>query len=177
MTFSILRPYPDAIAEPLSRILIAALRKADCVSFHLQEGRSTIVASKRNEPTAADPFAPHEMRHEIVCGVQVTDYHQPRHDGPMVCFGMVHGSRTEPLFQTIVATLREGDSIVLSWGRDAWTNPNIASHGLAGDTLHLVVTRPGGKRCEYFVDHSITRENCSARMVRPARPTHALRVA
>jgi hypothetical protein len=82
-------------------------------------------------------------------------------------FYMCHTSRFDNSIQTIFSCLKVGDTIKLSWQRDAMTNGYMEKHDLHGDALYLIVNRGEGKnskRLEFLVATSCCEDN-SARMI------------
>lgn len=166
----------------LSKLDIAALRKADSVCFYLHEGQHYIRAIKEAglDERARDPFA-HDQDYRIEADGMVTDYsrdsvgdHYLYSPGPVVsCFYMVHVAQFSPEFRTAVGFLRPEDEPVIEWVRDN-NSETIRSAGLHVDECHLRIRRwkkgrdgvaKGPVMLRFMMGYTITPDN-SARMVR-----------
>src|SRR3954469_6454188 len=98
---------------PLSKIDLAALRKADSMCFDLYrrdgETVSRIRAIKRHEPSPADPYA-RDIEYPIDVDHVVRDYGGPYVDGATYeAFHMSHRPLYDDALQTILGLLRAGD--------------------------------------------------------------------
>lgn len=161
----------------LTRMDIAALRKADRVSFHYNvrhvdngERRSFIRAHK--EPTYAererDPFA-REQIHEIDLGPngehhRVINYGD-RHDGGWSAFESVMAAQVTETWRTVVRSLKVGETIVMHWTRDN-NSETIRKADLHVDELTVSVGKEGAQNGArwYHIATRITPDN-TARMV------------
>ena len=121
---------------PLSRLDVAALRKANTVSFHYTQGRAFIRATKRMEPSERDPFAPKEVSVEIECASCLRSYDDDIKPNAYKAFDMIHSAQLHEEWQTIAALAREGDEVTLHWQAGAWTSETLKDKGLVGDVLY-----------------------------------------
>lgn len=151
----------------LDKIQIAALRKANIVSFHrLKDGTSHICATKRNAPTAQDPFA-QDIDIRIPCDSTLDDYDSPHIDGaPWAAFDMLYVSSYADEWTTVAGLLREGDSVTLEWRRGNRSTTTLKDLGIVADTLMFVVKR-GDKRLTFHIG-DYTGPDHTARMIRRA---------
>jgi hypothetical protein len=178
----------DAIVKTkgLDAIELAALRKADCVSFHHHRlktvaetggAASFIRATKEFRQSKSNPFGKTEAALEISVGARLTEYtrgddaipYEARNEaGDYAAFEMIHAAQFDDVWKSIVALLRVGDELTLHWRRGAFTTDAMqeASPKFYGDQLLLQVDR-GDKRLTFMVDMSVT-ENNTARMIRRA---------
>jgi hypothetical protein len=148
--------------EPLTKMDLAALRKADATCFdHNARGVNQIRAIKRHEPTETDPYAT-DVTHRVVVDSTIRSYV----DGEFglsatnfQAFEMMHSPREHWL--TVLAFLRVGDVLQLSWIRGSSTG-YLQEAGLHRDELYLLVWR-NGKESKFMIDVSITPDN-TARM-------------
>lgn len=152
----------------LDKTQIAALRKANSVSFYAtREGKSGISAVKERHSTPAEPFA-QDVRIEIACASRLVNYDRETgiraNDEAYTGFGMIHTSHACEEWQTIASLLREKDVLTLEWQRGAWSSPALTDSGIIGDRLILRVQR-GDKRLSFLADHYCGPNN-TARMVR-----------
>jgi hypothetical protein len=153
------------VSEPLSRLDIAALRKADSVVFRQSFDRTgEIVAIK--EPTQTqrerDPFA-QEVRHRIAVGSHVHTYGREsgaRHSA----FEMIQNADYAPAWTTIAGLLRVGDIVSLSWLRGNQTE-SLNGAGMVRDELRLAVKRGERGRFVFLVSVRVGPDN-SARMTK-----------
>lgn len=173
--------------RPVDKVMIAAMKKADRIVFrHTPEKGSQIEAIKEAKPTKADPFA-REVMVVIPCSFGLDDYGSEGSDeypaqarafdlnaldnGIFYGFEMEHNAQSARAWQTIVASLKDGDMIGLRWMRNAGTSPALVKLGVVVDELRLWVER--GERCAgtYNVDHrAVPMANAeSHRMVRTNR--------
>ena len=167
----------------ITAVELAALRKADAVSFHLRDGNCYLVASKETESTPADPFAPPRRSVTITAESQVTDY-TPLHwtrtyfsdsqykSGKLPagtqCFAMLHSAQYLPEWRTIASLLKVGDAIRLVWLCNAWRSPANEARGTVGDRMNVEVRRSGKVLTFRLLDY--VGDNCSARMVKMPIP-------
>lgn len=163
---------------PLSKIDLAALRKADSMCFDLyrrdDEIISRIRAIKRHEPSPADPYA-RDIEHPIDVNHVVVDYDNSTYDAVYEAFHMSHSSQYSDTLQTILRLLRAGDELTLYWVAGN-SNGYLEEANLYRDELKLVVMRGGKRALTFNVDTSICANN-TARMVRRTAQTYALTYA
>lgn len=173
---------------------VAALRKADSVTFHYFRGAGVIRAHLRggysNPPriyTAreqrmfpnTDSYSADRMREISVQTVlsgyasggetawRMTDSgssHTGGADSNPAAFHMEHSGQYSPTWQTIARAIHSGDRIRLTWTADN-NNETFRLASLHADELHLIIMRADAKpHATFLVDHSVTPDN-SARMI------------
>jgi hypothetical protein len=159
----------------LTKIQIAALRKANRIVFSHREGDkdgdSVIRAIKENRPSEKDPFA-QDVECEIPCSWSLTDYaegdsritYTAQKAGQFRAFEMIHVAQYEECWKTIASLLREGDALTLLWKRNAWNTGNLTDVNLHGDGLDLQIDR-GKTRLTFHIRMSVCPDN-TARMIR-----------
>lgn len=156
-------------AEPLTKLDVSALRKADAICFDhnvkAHNGASQIRAIKRREPTEADPYAT-DITHRINVESKVWSYQDDDHNldsSVYTAFDMFHHPRDHWL--TVAAFVRPGDVLKLQWIRGNST-PRLRDAGLVRDELYLTVVR-GDKQSKFMLDVQVGKDN-SARMTQRA---------
>jgi len=153
----------------LTKLDIAALRKADRIVFAHHAGASTIRAIKENKPSEKEPFA-RDIEHEISCQWRLEDYaegdshiaYDAHRDGAFSAFESV--CNYDNCWNTIASLLRENDVVTLEWKRDARRCGYLESATLHGDALDIRIDR-GKARLTFHLETSICEDN-TARMVR-----------
>ena len=151
----------------LTKIDVAAMKKADRIVFRHVRGESQIEAIKE-----ADERNPFEQNRIVACGAKFVDYSDRKVFGPALdtftAFEMkMHPSYDEE-WRTIVSLLREGDELTLVWTRDAYKCQNLDAAQLHGDSLSLLIKR-GEKTMRFTLEWSVCPDN-TARMIRSASP-------
>ena len=164
---------PEDRPAPLDKVQIAALRKADAISFHHYQGKSYIAATKRVERTVAQPFAD-DVRIDIPCGWRLTNY-DPNDSGlggpaiegdKFVAFDMIHTAQYEDgIWQTVASLLKPGDVLTLHWTRNGGTTQALNDAHMVGDRLRLVVER-GDRKLRFQVGEYFGPASNTSRMVR-----------
>lgn len=151
----------------LSKIDIAALRKADDISvhLHLDKPQGVVRLIKRKHVTAHDPFA---VDTEHTLDVPVSLYGSQGRDGlaagAVKCHalvGLYHSQHSHA--SCVINTLRVGDEIEFVFAPDHHSNGYVASAGLHADALKLYVRRQGKRVAEWTLYTGICSPN-SARM-------------
>lgn len=150
----------------LTKTDIAAFRKADQISVHLNErnplGRVTLIKRK---PYNAAPFETDQEYPLENCEVRIesTRGREALASGAARCFELVYiyHSQNTPV-SSILKTLRAGDEIAFCFAPDHCTNGYVADAGLHADALLLRVNR-GNKYFTFELEVSIGPDN-SARM-------------
>lgn len=161
-------------AAALDKITLAALCKADIISFHRHDnGDSFINATKKLKATTADPFAPKEITIRIDCNSVLDEYERPAVWNPTYeAFDMIHTPSYDKVWQTAVSLLRAGDVLRLRWGRGAGTTLDMQKVGFVGDRLLLEVSRTNAQgkitTLTFHVGQTTGRDN-SARMIKKVR--------
>ena len=171
--------YCETKSVPVDAIAVAALRKADTVSFHRHGEESYISATKKCEPCASDPFAPRER--EVRIPADFTFVNGGGQDtipygSEFVAFEWVSSAQYDRAWQTIAHFIKAGDILCLDWYRGAMNSSMLASHGLVGDMLSISIRRGEGKNEKHFtflIDKSVS-ENNTARMIKARTVTYAL---
>ena len=158
----------------LDKMALAALRKADTISFHHADGKSLIRASKKHKPTGRDPFAPSETTVTVSCNAAITDYDRggcwgtDAYRDDLKCYAAFawysHAQYADCTWQTIATVLRAGDELTLYWQRGGLTNQGMRDAGFHGDALYVRVRR-ADKRLTFLIDTYCGHDN-TARMVR-----------
>jgi hypothetical protein len=164
----------DADSVALDKLALAALRKADRISFHHSDGKSVIRATKENKPSERDPFAPRETVITVPCEARITDYERGgflgtdayRDDlrGYAAFAWLSHAQSADCIWQTIASILKAGDELTLYWQRGGLSHQAMKDAGLHGDALHLRVRR-GDKRLLFLID-TYCGHDSTVRMVR-----------
>ena len=150
---------------------LAAIRQADtiCVSRNIRPGCPTSVEFVRKFPvTERNPYA-HEETHTIDAPVRIAhESAQPDRDS-LVCFSSisVYKNLTTEV-GSILANLRVGDEIALTFHPDYHTNGHLARAGIHADCLVLTIYRPS-KTLQFILDSQIVPDGGMFRMVRGAR--------
>lgn len=163
----------------LSREDVAALRKADSVTFHRTKGEAylracldrhiddTTKALRALFPVFRDERN-RDRRIEATDGIGGYDGNRrwwvADDDVEVRCFYMLHHADMSTEWQTIAAQLRPGDTLRLRWlaGND---NENLERAGMHRDELRLMVTDSRGKGRAYLVAIEVGPDN-SARMIK-----------
>jgi len=171
--------YCETKSAPITAIELAALRKADTVSFHRNGADSLICASKKCEASPLDPFAPREREVRIPVDFDFINSHGEDMiptGSEFVAFEWVPSAQYDMAWQTIAHFIKAGDVLCLHWYRGAMNSPMLISHGLVGDMLSISIRRGEGKNQKTFVfliDKSVS-ENNTARMIKARTVTYAL---
>jgi hypothetical protein len=154
---------------PLSKLDIAALRKADDLCVHLsQRCPKGLVRAIKRKPMLTqerDPFAT-DIEHIIDAPVTLDGFCNQKliENGTVKCFGSVglyHSQHTPA--SSAIKTLRAGDEIEFAFEPDGHTNGYVAAAGLHGDVLKLIVRRKGKRVATWKLESSMCPRN-SARM-------------
>jgi hypothetical protein len=151
----------------LTALDVAALRKCDSLYVWRRNDDSGVIANKRVERNAKDPFASDTARHAIEAPVRLKyDY---RYDNSGAnCSAHVSQYPTQKCHvSAIFATLRAGDGVAFEFYPDAHTNDYCAAAGLHADLLWMHVYRKGALLATWELGTSICPDN-SARMCRGA---------
>jgi len=155
----------------LTKIDVAAMKKADRIVFRHYRGESQIEAIKE-----ADERNPFEQKRIVACGAKFVDYSDRKVFGPALdtftAFEMIHSPSYNEEWLTIVSLLREGDELTLVWTRDAYKCQNLDAAQLHGDSLSLAVKR-GEKTMRFSVEWSVCPDN-TARMIKSVSPQFAI---
>ena len=165
----------DADSVALDKLALAALRKADRISFHHTDGKSVIRATKENKPSERDPFALRETVITVSCEARITDYDRGAGLGTEVyrgddlkrytAFGWLsHAQSADCTWQTTASILKTGDELTLYWQRGGLSTQGMREAGLHGDALYLRIRR-GDKRLVFLIDTYCGHDN-TVRMVR-----------
>jgi hypothetical protein len=118
----------------LTKIEVAALRRADGVVFRYWEGRHLIRASKK-----ADAASGFDQAREIAVSGRITSYRRPAAEF-MDAFCLIAAARFCPEWRTVASLLRAGDRLELAWIAD--NNTKILEEAkLHRDELRLHVLR------------------------------------
>lgn len=154
---------------PISKLDLAALRKADAICFdHYRKDADMPVhrirAIKRADVTERDPFA-QDVTHNIDVNSVVYAHGDGAHVSQWTCFEMLHTAQYDDVWMTIVGLLKVGDELTLVWTADN-NNGYVNEAGLHHDQLSLRVDR-NGKRLTFKVRSSVCQNN-TARTCRPA---------
>lgn len=151
----------------LTKTDIAAIRKADQISIHLNanhpQGCVTLIKRK---PHNAGPFeTDQEYPLAAECRIETTRGRDALERGAAQCFDLVYiyHSQNTPV-SSILKSLRAGDEIAFCFHPDYHTNGYVADAGLHADTLLLRVNR-ANKYFTYELATTICAAN-SARMCR-----------
>jgi hypothetical protein len=162
----------------LTKMDIAALRKADCVSFHQHDGKSYICATKRTQKSERDPFS-RDADYYIPCNVSFTSYEEgvrTLFTPTFKAFDMIHTSRLDQCWQTTVLMLRAGDTLTLRWEHGALNTDGMASVDMCGDQLNLIVTR-GEHKLWFAVSTTVCPRHSLSRMICDVRPARQFTIA
>jgi len=155
----------------LTKIDVAAMKKADRIVFRHYRGESQIEAIKE-----ADERNPFEQVRIVACSAKFVDYSDRKVFGPALDtftgFEMKMHPGYDEEWLTIVSLLREGDELTLVWKRDAGSCQNFKDAGLHGDSLSLAVKR-GEKTLTFFIESSVCPDN-TARMIKSVSPQFAI---
>jgi hypothetical protein len=155
----------------LDKIAVAALRQADSISFHHNDGQSYINASKKVVQTARDPFGRTEVTINVPCKARINDYERgivgywvrPDEMKDYRCYeNTAYPSEPGGPWQTIAGLLKPGDELTLAWSRGGIGTLGTRAHGMVGDMLELVVQRDR-KRMTFLLDTQVGEDN-TARM-------------
>lgn len=153
----------------LTKIDIAALRKADRIVFRSEWGNTHHIEAikKAPEATERDPF-PAERRHRVEVSGRISDYAEGSFGGAwrvesFEAFEMEHSAQHSDEWQTIAGLLREGDQLILAWVHEN-NSPALRDAGVCRDELRLVILR-GDKRLTFFVSSRV-QTSTRFRMVR-----------
>jgi hypothetical protein len=174
---------PDADLEPDPHGLLylgdlQALRRADTVTIHAQDGIASIRATL-NAPhglriyTAAEqrafPDGAGLLRHRLITvDADIAGFDSAgrwhEHDLGAAATLLIEHAALHEVWQTLTALLRVGDVPRLRFRADS-AQDRLAGTGLHRDELHLLVHR-GGRECAFLLH--VTVRPASARMVTPA---------
>jgi hypothetical protein len=153
----------------LTKTDIAAIRKADQISIHLNTpaypaGRVVLIKRK---PYNAAPFETDQEYSLENCEtrLETTRGRDALERGAASCFELVsiyHNQHTP--VSSILKTLKAGDEIAFCFHPDYHTNGYVADAGLHADSLLLRVNR-AGKYFTYELENQVCPDN-SARMIR-----------
>lgn len=149
----------------LTKMDIAALRKADMLSVHLVSGKQSVRAIKRAERTEKAPFA---QDIEYAIGAEVTLDYRAGLDAEVnarcKCFGLIWLYQSQLTHATsIINTLRVGDGVRFSFYPDGGSNGYLAGRGIHRDLLYIIVYRKGVKHAQFEIEDSTCPDN-TARM-------------
>ena len=151
----------------LTKVDIAALKKADHISFHHFGGKSYIRATKERDRSERDPFA-EDSHVDVICTWALSNYdgwpdgdQQWLKANEFKSFHMIHTPSTL-CWQTIAGSLRVGDVLKLCWVRGNSTEA-IHSVNFSTDQLRLEVQR-GDKKLAFLLAQQTGPDN-TARMV------------
>lgn len=129
----------------LTKVDVAALRKADSVSFTRDANGSRItMVKKAPEPTEANPF-PQDVYAAITCDSRLRDYEGSMWGRQHDHYRAAHHETSAQLaeeWQTVAATLKAGDELTLEWlcGN---SSEAMRTAGVTVDELRLRVDRDG----------------------------------
>lgn len=158
---------PTLVPEPLTKLHIAAMRKADRIVFRHIEGGICQIEALKEAPKASptNPF-PQEGRQEVACGSSLTHYGitdkwKINETRAYRAFVMIGGY--DRAWQTIAKLLKPGDTLIFEW-----TGSNNSEYarqtGFHHDSLSLKVMRKG-KEMLFNVYDGFCPDN-SARMIK-----------
>jgi hypothetical protein len=143
----------------LTKMDIAAIRKADLLSVSLNGTETRVTAIKEHRPTESDPFA-RDAEYRIEVSVESYSPSQSQK-----CFALLHLYRDMDCHPSaILSLLRVGDSIRFQFYPDAHTTENLKNAGIHGDVLRLIIERGKARLC-FEIASSHCPDN-SARMCR-----------
>lgn len=164
---------------------ITALRAADGVSFHVNDGAAYLMAGL-NERYSSEPriYSAKEQRvfpasrdysternRKVMCGLgfRVQNFHpsRPLYDGTVryACFSYEMFAQSSGEWRTIARAMRPGDQVRLDWmaGNDS---PVMNDAGYHRDELRLILAGPDGKNVRTFLVDVYVGPDNTARMVR-----------
>jgi hypothetical protein len=151
----------------LTKTDIAAIRKADQISIHLNERNPAgrVVLIKRKKYNAAPFETDQEYPLDSEVRLETTRGRDALERGAATCFELVYiyHNQNTPV-SSILKTLRAGDEIAFCFHPDYHTNGYVADAGLHADSLLLRVNR-NGKYFTYELENQVCPDN-SARMIR-----------
>lgn len=154
----------------LTKLDIAAIRRADDLVVSLAEGKTQVTLTKKKRYNDPDPFA-QDIRYTMDAPVTLDGWHRRDETKTARCFSYVtifHSQHTHT--SSVLNTLRAGDQISFRFWPDAHSNTNMARAMLHGDVLYLDIYRKGQRFAEFEIDHSNGPDN-SARMCRNVKNT------
>lgn len=154
------------IIEPLTKVDLAALRKADSILFHQRNEDDAKIEAIKDAPDATErnPF-PTETRHTIPVDSRVHTF--GRGSGAThTAFHLVSSAQYNATWSTIAAMLRAGDVLSLMWYRGN-QSPVLDDAHLVRDELRLCVKRGDKHRFVFMVAVSVGLDN-TARMTKIA---------
>jgi len=155
----------------LTKIDVAAMKKADHIVFRHVRGESQIEAIKE-----ADERNPFEQVRVVACSAKFVDYSDRKVFSSALDtftgFEMFHTPNYNEEWTTIIGLLREGDELTLVWTRDGFTCQNHKDAALHGDRLSLAVQR-GEKTMRFHLETRVCPDN-SARMIKSVSPQFAI---
>lgn len=169
----------DSSASTITKMDIAALKKADRVSFDHTSGKGVIRCTKRGKPPYGDETSVEISAVSSSVYVYGTDDNTPSKTDTARCFTMIYAS--SPILQTIISLLKEGDRIMLDW-RGSDNNGYVKASRITNETesdsvgpwnigekiyhdkLYIVIIRKGKTKYTLYMDDSICPMN-SARMI------------
>ena len=154
----------------LSKIDIAALRKADSILFRSEkDGTHTISAIKKaDQPSEKNPF-PQESRRDIKVSASLRDYSKGSFGSDWrvesyEAFHMTHSAQYCDEWETFASLLRDNDEIILAWTYEN-TSPAMQEAGVSRDELRLVIKR-GEKRMSFLNDSRVYVNAGKHRMIK-----------
>jgi len=162
----------------ITKVDIAAMRKADIICFRHSNGKSQIEAVKKmtEKELQKNPFQT-EIRIDIACDYRLHDYDKDkissdesdsyRKGNNFKAFEMLHSAQYTETWITIASLLKAGDALTLFWVRDGKSNGLCVEAGLHGDELIMIITRDA-REMHFSIDTSISLNN-SARMIHKIR--------
>lgn len=156
----------------LTKLDIAAIRKADDLVVVLAEGKPAVTLTKKKRLNDPDPYA-QDTRYSLDAPVTLDGWHRREETATARCFSYVtifHNQHTHT--SSVLNTLRVGDQISFRFWPDAHSNTNMARARLHGDVLYLDVYRNGHRHAEFEIDHTNCPDN-SARMCRGVKNTES----
>jgi hypothetical protein len=151
----------------LDRLHVAAMQKADTVSFHHCEGRNYLRCSKKHKATAASPFEG-ESKIEIDCESLFVDYegdYSMRNSATFKGFDMIHRAQYDDAWQTVAHLAKPGDLLQLHWQHGAQTTDGLRERDMAGDVLQIIIVR-GARKMTFNISHYHGPARSLARMIR-----------
>ena len=131
------------MAYQITKIDIAALRKADSVSFARDEKGAFIAMTKKaGDPTEANPF-PQDVHYNVACDAHIADYTGSMWGRQHDCYRAAYhttSAQWDEEWQTVASLLKPGDELTLAWaaGNDS---PALREKGIMIDELRLNVSR------------------------------------
>ena len=133
------------MAYQITKIDIAALRKADRISFLREDSGTRIsMVKKAGDPTEANPF-PQDVHYNVACDARIADYTGSMWGRQHDCYRAACHTTSAQLdeeWQTVASLLKPGDELTLAWvaGNDS---PALREKGVIIDELRLNVSRDG----------------------------------